>query len=215
MAETVQGLIDDVVNESGVDATQPMVLRDLNRRWSQMLSDAKAYRKQVTVGTTTAGTAFYAVSALEVYYFAVDGAPYGKARRQDIYGYSLGTLIWVGLDQGLVVADADATGIKGVTLIPEPTETGLSITMFAAVEPPELTADAAGDTLLTANLERDLMGPLTDGVMSDRYRREHRWDLAATAEASYAGGVDKLRRRANRRFRGSGPAQVRILGINA
>jgi hypothetical protein len=213
--ETVSGIIADLTSESQVDATSAQLLRDLNRRWASMLSDAKAYRKQVSVGTTTAGTAFYALSVLEAYYFSVDGAPFGKARRPDIYGYEQGALVWVGQDTGLIVADANASGIKGITLIPTPSESGLAIEAFAAVSPPELTNDAAGDTLLTANLETDLMGPLTSGVMADRYRRDHRWDLVASAEADFSNGVEKLRRRAARRFRGSGPSQIRIIGVTA
>ena len=45
MPETVQGIIDDVISEASVDATAAQVLRDLNRRWAQLLSEARAYRR--------------------------------------------------------------------------------------------------------------------------------------------------------------------------
>ena len=210
MAETVSGILSDLQTEAQVDATTAQLLRDLNRRWSTMLSDAKAYRKQITVGTTVAGTGFYAVTAIELYSLAVAGVPYDRAKRRDAYEYAQGRLWWWPSELGLAYPDANSSAAKGVTLLPTPDTSGLSITGFAAVAPPDLTNDASGDTLLTANLETDLMGPLTSGVMADRYRRDHRWDLVPSAEADFSMGVEKLRRRTARRFRNAGPTQIRV-----
>jgi hypothetical protein len=210
MAETVQGVLDDLRTESNVDATEPQLLRDLNRRWSAMLSDARAYRKVISIGNTVAGTAFYAVSATELFTLTVDGVPYEKARLGDSYAHSQDRLLWWPVDVGLAVPDADAAAVKGVTLIPTPGTSGLAIAGLAAVDPPELTIDAAGNTLLNAHLERDLIGPLTAGVLAERHWREHRPDLARENEARFDFGVEKLKRRARRRFRQAGPSQIRV-----
>lgn len=210
MAETVAGILDDLQQESNVSGTRPQLLRDLRRRFSSMLVDARAYRKLVTVGPTVAGQAFYAVAAVEVHELTVDGVPYSQARRGDPYAYSMGRLVWVPSDVGLAMPDADASAVRGVSLIPTPATAGLSIKVFATVDPPELTEDVSGDTLLNAQLERDLIGPLTAGVLAERAWREHRPDLAASNEARYDAGVEKLRRRARRRFRGDGLSQIRL-----
>lgn len=215
MPETVQGILDDVISEASVDATPTQVLRDLNRRWAQMLCEARAYRRDVTIGPTVANQAFYAAPMLELYALTVGGVPYGKGRRTDVYDYSVGALTWVGRDGGLAVADADASGIQGLTLIPTPTVGGQAIEAFAAVIPPALTTDPAGDALLNANLEPDLIEPLTGGVLASRYWREGRPDMAGVSEQRFDQGSEKLRRRAARRYHNQGPAMIRVIGLNA
>ena len=169
----------------------------------------------MTIGPTVSGTAFYAAPMLELYALTVAGVPYGKGRRTDVYDYSTGALTWTGRDGGLAVADANASGIQGLTLIPTPGTSGLAIEAYAAVVPPDLTADAAGDLLLQANLETDLIEPLIAGVLASRYWREGRPDMAGVSEQRFDGGSEKLRRRAARRYHNAGPAQIRVIGINA
>jgi hypothetical protein len=216
VAETVAGILDDLLAEHQVDAPRSSLLRDLNRRWAMLLNGARAYRKTASFGNTTANVPFYALAGVvELYDLYVDGAPYGKARRPDRYGYSQGTLLWVGPAEGLIVADADANAVKGITLIPTPGQSGLAISGFAAMHPPELTEDGAGNTLLNAHLESDLVPALTSGVLAERYRRDHRWDLVQGAESDFGTAVQELLRRTRRRFRNSGPTQIRVEGINA
>lgn len=215
MAETVSQLVDDVITEGGFDVDTPRALRWLNRRFKFMVGEARAYRKVVSVATTVAGQAFYAFSPVEAYTFEINGVPYGKARRADIYDNAQGTLIWEGAG-GLIVGGADATGAKGITLIPTPTQAGLAITSFAAVVPADLTADAAGDTLLAAILDGEFADELVSGAIATGHLRvDGRPDLAAPHEQVFAGGVERLRMRTKRRYRGGGPAQIRIQGVNA
>lgn len=216
MAETVQQLVTDVVQEGGFDVADPQALRWLNRRWRLMVSEARAYRVTVDVDVTVAGEAFYAFSPVEAYSFEVAGVPYGKARRPDVYGYSQGALVWSGpAGTGLILADADATGVKGITLVPAPTTDGLPITSFAAMMPPDLTLDDEGDALLQAVLEDDFADELISGaVATGQMRSEARQDLAAGFEQVFSAGVERLRLRTRRRFR-AGPGQIRILGVNA
>jgi hypothetical protein len=215
-ADTVQNLVDDVRVETGFDVVEATALRWLNRAWRRMISEARAYRKSVTVGSTAVGTAFYAFSPIEAYSFEVGGVPYGIARRSDRYAASQGTL-WVSPDgSGLVSGDADSTGARGITLVPVPDTGGLAITSFAAAMPADLTIDTNGNTLLAAVLEGDFHEELVAGAISIGLKRlDQRADQAGPYDQDYLSGTERLRLRTRRRYAGAGPAQIRILGVNA
>jgi hypothetical protein len=193
VAETVTGLQDALINEASFDITATQALAWINRRWRLMIGRARAYRKTLTIGPTVAATAFYPVpGAIEVFEVAVDNAPYGRGRRGDPYQESQGSLRW-----------------SGITLIPIPVRAGLPITAFAALEPPDLTADAAGDTLLTTILDGEFIEPLIAGAMATGYRREGNLGLARDNDAMFDAAADELLRITRRRFRGPGPTQIR------
>jgi hypothetical protein len=214
MAATVQELLDNVRVEGGFDATEAQALQWLNRRWQTMVTEALAYRKVVAVGTTVAGQGFYPFAPVKAFSFEVDGVPYGKGRRPDIYADSQGGL-WLSGDGGVIVAGADATGARGITLVPSPSA-GQAITSFAAVAPPALTNDASGNTLLLAVLEDQFSDELAAGAMATGLRRlRRRPDLSVAYEQEFAAGTERLRVRTRQRFRGQGPAQIRIVGVNA
>lgn len=231
MAETVQSLLDAIQQEASFDVTSATALIWLNRRWRTMLGRARAYRKTVTIGTTVIGTRFYPVAGslgvLELYSLEVapyDAAtnsfpapvPYGRARRPDGYSNRMGRLSWgFQSEVGLFYADASGAAVQGVTLIPTPTVTGSQITGFAACEPPDLTNDASGNTLLGAALDGEYVEGLVLGALATGYRREGNVGLAQAHEAIFDRDTDELRRLARRRFRGPGPTQVRALGIDA
>jgi hypothetical protein len=217
VADTVQNLVDDVRVEGGFDVLEATALRWLNRAWRRMTSEARAYRKTVTVGTTAVGTAFYAFSPIEAYSFEVGGVPYAAgARRSDRYASSQGTL-WISPDgSGLVSGDADSTGAKGITLVPTPSTAGLAITSFAAVMPADLTIDATGNTLLAAVLEGDFHDGLVAGAVATGLKRlERRADEAGPFDQDFAVETERLKRRTRTRYAGAGPAQIRIQGVNA
>jgi hypothetical protein len=208
VTETVTGLQDALINEASFDITATQALAWINRRWRLMIGRARAYRKTLTIGPTVAATAFYPVpGAIEVFEVAVDSAPYGRGRRGDPYQESQGSLRWSGT--GLFVPDATATAVRGITLIPIPVRAGLPITAFAALEPPDLTADAAGDTLLTTILDGEFIEPLIAGAMATGYRREGNLGLARDNDAMFDAAADELLRITRRRFRGPGPTQIR------
>jgi len=213
-ADTVQMLVDDVRVEGGFDATEPQALRWLNRAWRRMIGEARAYRKVVSVGNTVAGTAFYAFDPVEAYSFEIAGVPYGKARRPDIYASAQNRLVWTG-DGGLIVSSANASGAPGIEIIPVPSAVE-AITSFAAMIPADLTIDPAGDTLLAAVLAGDFHDELVAGAVAVGLKRlERRADEAASFDRDYALGTERLRLRVRRRFRGPGPSQIRVLGVNA
>jgi hypothetical protein len=180
VAETVSGLVSAIVDEASFDVTSAQALAWLNRRWRSMLGRARAYRKTITIGSTTNGTAFYAVGGvLEL------------------------------------VADASSAAVKGVTLIPTPTSTGLAITGFAATEPPDLTNDGTGDALLAAQLDGEFVEALIDGAMAIGYRREGNIGLARDNDAVFDAACGEFLRITKRRFRGPGPTGIRVEGAGA
>lgn len=217
MAESVQNLVDAVMQEASFDVTQTTALLWLNRRWRTMVGRARAYRKTVAIGSTTASTSFYPVAGvLELYSLEVAGVPYGRARRPDGYANSQGRLMWdLQGEVGLFYPDASAAAVKGVTIIPTPTTSALAITGLAATEPPDLTADGTGDTLLAAQLDGEFYEALIAGTLGIGYRREGNSALARDNDAVFDAGADEFRRLARRRFRGPGPTAIRISGVTA
>jgi hypothetical protein len=211
MAESVSGLQDAIVQEANFDVTATQALTWINRKWRMMLGRARSYRKMISVGTTTANTAFYSLTGvLEVYEVTVAGVPYSRARRGDPYEDAQGRLVWTGQGEyGLFVPDASASAVNGIRLIPTPTSTGLAIGAFAALEPPDLTADATGDALLAANLDGEFIEALIAGAMAVGYQREGNEGLARANEARFDDGADEFRRIVKRRYRGPGPTQIR------
>jgi hypothetical protein len=217
VAETVSGLVSAIVDEASFDVTSAQALAWLNRRWRSMLGRARAYRKTITIGSTTSGTAFYAVAGvLELYELEVAGVPYGPARRPDVYSNSQSRLTWSYQGEvGLFVADASSAAVKGVTLIPTPTSTGLAITGFAATEPPDLTNDGTGDALLAAQLDGEFVEALIDGAMAIGYRREGNIGLARDNDAVFDAACGEFLRITKRRYRGPGATQIRVEGAGA
>lgn len=217
MADTVQDLLDAVTQEASFDVTTATALKWINRRWRTMAGRARAYRKTLSIGVTAANVAFYPVTGvLELYELEVGGVPYGKARRPDVYANAQGRLLWEGMGEvGLIVEDADASAVRGLTLIPTPTVAGTAITGFAALEPPDLTNDATGNALLAAVLDGEFVEPLIRGAMAIGYGREGNDRLEAAGEAQFQAGTEEFRRVCRRRFRGPGPTQIRMVGFTA
>lgn len=211
MADAVADLQTAIVTEASFDVTNPTALVWINRRWRAMVGRARAYRKTISVGNTTAGTQFYALTGvLEVYEVDVAGVPYSPARRGDAYEDAQGRLAWTGQgEKGLFVADANSSAARGISLIPLPSTSGLAITAFAATEPPDLTADATGDALLASVLDGEFVEALIAGAMAIGYRREGNVQLARDNDAVFDEGADEFRRIVKRRYRGAGPTQIR------
>lgn len=211
MADTVQTLLDEIV--SVVDVTQAEALTALNRRHKAMVAHARSFRKQVAVGNTVAGQAFYTLTdIIELYALEIAGAPYTKARRPDIFGYAQGVVSWEGLTgTGLIVEDANASGVQGLTLIPTPTTSGSAIVAYAAIKPADLVA---GDAAAAIKVDDDFFNALVEGATATYLARQGE-GTPGELEARFDAACEKMRRRARRRFRGPGPSQIRIIGLNA
>lgn len=210
--ETVNGLVLALTDEASFDVTPTQALSWLNRAWQTMLTRARAYRKTVSFGNTAANDATYDAPAglIELYSLEVAGVPYGRARREDVYGYSQGRVTWTGMGEtGLFYPDSTASAVSSVTLIPTPTSAGLAITGLAATAPPELTNDAAGDALLTGYADGHYEAIIA-GAMAIGYRREGNLGARQDAQMEFDTHVEELRRDTKRRFRGPGPTQIRV-----
>ena len=216
MAETVQGLLDEIAAADVFDADSTALLKMLNRRWRTFVGEAKAYRRWVPVANTVADDPFYPFDPVEAYSFEVDGVPYGKARRSDVYSQEQGWL-WITPDgAGLILGGADENGANGIWLVPTPGQSGLAITSFAAVLPLDLTNDFSGDSLLQNVLNNDFSEELIAGVLAAGLAlREGRAADAAAYEQAFASGVARLAARVRTRYRGSTPHQIRVMGVNA
>lgn len=210
MAVTAQSIVDAVRLEVGFDATEAQVLAWLNGRHKAMVARSRCFRKSLAVGNTVIGTSFYALDVIELYNLEVGGVPYMKARRPDIYGYSQGTLLWTGKGTtGLIVADASSAGVRGISLVPTPTAVQ-AIVAYAAVAAPNL---ALADNVLP---DDDFAEALIDATAATGYKRDtERMELAAPFEQMFTDACEELRRRVQRRYRGPGPTQIRVIGVNA
>lgn len=207
MAETVASLVAEV--QAIVDADNTAAVRLLNRRHRQMVARGQSYKSTVTF-VTVASVAGYAVvdpqarPAIEVHNLTVDGAEYTRGKRSDAYQYAQGLLSFSGY--GLFLADG-----PNVTLVPTPTEAGLSVAAFCSLMPPDLTlASVAADL----KVDQDLLDPLVEGAAATELLRIGEGD-PASMEAKFAAACEELRVRERRRFLGGGPAQIRVQGINA
>jgi hypothetical protein len=212
MADDVDTLVAEI--RSVVDVDVPTAVAALNRRHRRMCARAKSYRKTVAVGNTVAGTADYALEVIEAYTFEVGGVPYGRARLGDSFAFSQGALVWSSTGSGgLIVAEANASGVKGIRLIPTPdvSSAGLAITCLAAVTPPDL---AAGGATSTIQVDADFYDALVEGATATILRRQGE-GAPATGEQIFDAACEELRLRVARRFRGSGPSQIRLQGLNA
>lgn len=206
---TGQDLVDRV-KPVGFDNTDDEILAWADERQKEMVAAARARRERVAVGNTVADQASYAMPAgiVEIYEVTVGGSPYGRSPHTDIAQANQADLVWVG--NGLYVADADSSAVDKITLIPTPEESGTAIEIYAAIRPVTLTL--AGTVFIPDEFVRYLRyGMLASG-----------WDenaedtgTAERFEQRFEQGVERYRRWVARRFRGSGPAQIRVKGFNA
>lgn len=209
MAESVATLVAEV--KQVVDVTDDQALTALNRRHRRMVAVGRSRRSRVEIGPTVAGQAFYPVTGVvEALGVFIDGVPQGKARREDVYAYQRGGLVW-STPGGLIVTDASSAGVAGLSFIPGPTDAGLSIELYAALLPADLLL---GDPISAVKVDPDFYDALVEGAASTWLRREGEGDPNGS-DARFDAECERLRQRVNARFRGSGPSQIRVLGINA
>lgn len=216
---TVAELVEAVLEDGQFDATQAQVLRWLNVRHKQMIARTRSFRKQLSLGNTVAGQSNYALPAgiVEILQVTVGGYVYGQARHNDFAEGELG-YIWLGGGMGGIAGrDDTAAGDQQLRIFPAPKgglspEPGGPISVYAAVEPPQLVVGEDGSIKIPDEYVDALVsGAIATGML----RVEARPDLAQQHEELFEKGCGELLRVVNRRFRGTGPARIRIAGINA
>jgi len=208
---TVQGLIDSVKSEAQFDVTDPQALTWLDRRHKTMVLRARALRKTTSL-VTVANQRDYALPAdiVEIMEVNVDGLPYGRATHTDL---SYGAQGWVALSGigGVVASEEDSSGGPEIALYPTPTQAGLSVLVRGVWRPSSL---AVGNdaTLIVPDEYQDAL--ISGAIATGLKRQEYRPDLAQGFEQEFDNACEEFRRRTARRYRGGGPATIRIQGVN-
>jgi hypothetical protein len=224
-SERLDGLLSSVVEEGSFDVPKTQALGWVNARHGLMCARTKCFRKKLSVGPTVANQQGYPVPAevIEIREVLVQssastgglGVPYGAARHTDLAQGALHYL-WLGglylaVGGGIFVRDENASGEELLALFPTPTEAGLTITVQAVCRPAPLVIGVGG---LRTPVEFDdalVAGAIATGLA----RVESRADLAAPNETVFANACTELLGQVDKRFRGSGPAQIRVQGLNA
>lgn len=209
----VQDMVDNVLQEGQFATTAARALAALDSRHKQMVRRSRCYRKTVALGPTVVDLASYTVpdDIVEILELRVDGYPYGNARHVDVQTAVFEPLVLTG-SGGVMTRNDSVAGVKQVRLYPVPTTAGDTVDVWAVCTPPTLlTSD---DT--TVKIPEDYDERLEAGAIGRLMRRlEHRPDLAQPHEQEFADACEELRRQVVREFRGTGPAQIRVIGLNA
>lgn len=210
----IEQLVKDVLEEGTFDATAPQALRWLSRRQRLMCSRSRCFRKSLELGPTVAGQQEYAVpsEALEIREVKVNGIRWGPGRHEDIAD---GNQSWLWLERitgsGIAMREDSAGGATMLAVFPIP-EGGLALTAYAVCEPPDLLESDDSTLVIPATMEDALVnGAIATGLL----RLEARPDIATPFEQMFNAACEELARETARRFRGSGPARIRVIGINA
>lgn len=218
MSTTVAELVAAVIEDGQFDATEAQVLRWLTVRQRQMCARAGSYRKAITLGTTTVGVDSYAVPAevVEILQLTVGGYVYGVARHQDFARGERGWLLLSG-EGGVAGRDDTAGGEQRLKLFPTPAEgtspePGAEVVAYCVCLPPDIATGQDATIVIPGDYVDALVaGAISTGML----RSEDRVDLASANEQIFQGGCRELIRATNRRYRGSEPPTLRVVGINA
>lgn len=214
----------DVVSKEGVfDASPATILRWLDRRHLSFCARTKCFRRKLDIGPTAAGVSSYALPAevqeiRELLVGAVNapalGVPYGVGLERDLAQGALGYLWLGGLYQavggGIFTRDESGAGADLVALYPTPTEAGQPIVIRAVCRPPHLVD---GGRVVTPPEFDDAL--VAGAIATGLERLEARPDLASAAEARFSQACGELLGEVERRYRGSGPAEIRVAGYTA
>jgi hypothetical protein len=210
----VQDLVDNVLDEGGIDATPQQALQWLSRRHVRMCARSGCYRLSRDVGPTVANQRDYPVGTdvVEIYEVLVGGVPYGKLRHVELAEGQLGWL-WLAPDgAGMTAPEETAAGLPELALFPTPGSAGLAVLIRCSLRPgPLATTDDS-----TLKVPEDFHDDLVAGAIATGWSRiEQRDDMATGLEARFKDGCEELRRQMKRKYRGTGPTFIRIVGVNA
>jgi hypothetical protein len=212
VADTVAQLVSAVLDEGQFDATPAQALRWLSVRQRQMCRRAKWYRKTLSIGPTVEGQAAYPlpVEVVEILMVEVGGKVYGHLRHQDPPEGALGW-VWLGGEGGIAGRQDSSSGEPQLWLYPTP-EAPAPISVYAVCRPPDLL-EGTDSTLVIPGEYVDAL--VSGAIATGLVRTEDRPDLAGNHEQIFTAACGELTQQSNRRFRGVGPAQIRVQGVNA
>jgi len=212
----VQDLVDDVRTRGAFDTTDVVILRALTVRHRKMVVRARLRRSTIDIGPTVANANTYALpsSVAEVLDVTVNGMPYSRGKHTDLAAGAQGWTLLSG-PGGLVTPAEDASGARALALYPTPTDAGLPILVHATLKAATDLSVSDDATLLVPD---DFDEALASGAISALLRGnvgDFRADIARDFEQEYVDACQELRSQVNNQYRGTGPAQIRVVGINA
>jgi len=219
VADTVAQLVAQVLEEGQFDATNAQALRWLTVRQRQMCRRSKSYRKTLSLGPTAQGVATYALpdEVVEILMVEVGGYVYGHLRHQDPPEGAFGW-VWIGGTGGLAGRQDSSAGVQQLWLYPTPDAggatppPGATISVWAVCRPPDLSETSPEGLVIPG----EYMDALVSGAIATALlRTEDRPDLASNHETIFLNACTELLQQSNRRYRGVGPAQIRVVGVNA
>jgi hypothetical protein len=218
VADTVAQLVEQVIAEGSFDASNAQALRWLTVRHRQMCYRARHFRRSLNLGPTVNEQASYPLPAevTEILLVNVGGMVFGHMRHQDPPEGAKGW-IWLGGEGGVAGREDTAEGETQLRLFPTPRvnttiEPGLAIEAWCVCRPPDLIEGQDA----TLKIPGEFMDSLVAGaIATGMLRLENRPDLASGFEQVFDAACGELGQFTNKRFRGSGPAEIRVKGINA
>lgn len=221
--ETVQDLVNEVLEEGAFDASATAVLRWLNRRHRTMVVRSRCWRKSMNIGSTVAGQDTYLLSDFTSQQRLVaadlvtvgwpDTVPYQLMGAADVNAFTRGFLLVDSAGAFMEPAVLD-TGLQygtAIRLTPTPSEDGLVILVTGAWSPKDLELE---DVLVVPPHYFDAIvaGALATGL--SRNPGDWRPDLADRHEQTFQQACLELRRETDRALRTT-PPQIRVVGLNA
>jgi hypothetical protein len=213
MAETVSAVVSEIRTQGSLDLSDAEALAILNRRHKQMNARAGVYRdSQAATRLVDVGAAvtFSAPAGLQQLLQLLNPSyvSVGRARRSDIAEMIAGTLPISGAGSVYAEYGEGSAGVATTVwlIYPDP----VAVTAYGIYETPDLLLDNSVPFVVDADLIEGLMA----GVFATALQRpgEARPDLAAQQEQLFSAACEEQRARAARRYRGSGPAQIRLSG---
>lgn len=206
----VEDMVDAVKVEGNFDVDEPRMLRWLSAAHRRMCVRATCIRRRIELGPSVEEQSAYPVppEVAQILEVLVGGMKYGMGRHSDI---AVGQCLLID-GAGVTAEDASEAGGALLSLIPAPSDVGVSIEIFAVCRPPALLA--ADDSTLGVPEEHDedlIAGAVAIGLAREAMRP----DLAQSFQAQFDAACTELLKSTRRRFRGSGPTQIRVVGYNA
>lgn len=212
---TADELVDRLTSLYDVGETRALAV--LNERLGDMVARSTALRAVVTLGTTVADQASYALAANVVQILKAE-AQYtdgtveyeGNVTLQDLWDVAAGDSVITGAVIA-IEADGDSTmTTDNFRVYPAPTEADIAITGLVALRPATLTYGASSALPIPVDHHARLLA----GCKATLADEEDRQDQAAKWEAEFETGVKLLEGSVNKRGKGSGSHRIRVVGYD-
>lgn len=211
----VAELLAGVQEDANMDVKEAQALRWLTGRQRQMCAVAGCYRKTLDLGPVVAGQSTYALDPgiVEILQVTVGELVYGDARHAD---YAMGERGWLWLtgEGGIAGREDSAAGAQELRLFPvpsegsEPTPGEAHLSLYCKVEAPAIVVGDDSTVVIPSDYYDALVsGAIATGMLRD----ETLAGLAQPHEQIFQAEVHRLLIATNRKFRGAGPARVRLL----